>query len=1497
MSTIDRSDGNIIFTPDTGKKIKVTKKITFADSTAFNLIEGSSAPLSPAEGDIYLDDGTNTATGQPSFRHFNGVIWQELGGEGVFADEIAQLLSESVHADTVMYVNGDTGSDSNDGLSAGAAKQTFAFLYPDSTDALPRYLNANVTVHAAGSIPAASTSYHTYIKDFCGPGKLLIQGGLTSVETLTINVFDNSETSVGGRVSFSDTTKSWTANAYQGMFLNITYGDLGGNHYPIAKNTSTVLTSPVHESVAGTPSATIYSLDAILVPVTVSSPSTSHDFGTSFFRIENNSCEIEIKFIDAREETVSGTHLLNTFNSPNVTLTNSLLKSIWTGKESNVSLSRAGIFTLDQEEEPGAGEFSSFTATQSVIVNKYSYSGLTGLYSSPVSQVKLNESYISGFSVGVSCDSLTDITNCQIDDATVGIEVSSDVSVTGNIKFSSCVTCLQLAGHLRSFDASLYETSATTQISIGQTDTETFSNFNSQNKISNASIGASVTYVDSNYVIIPSNEYDNSSTGLAALNYQDAIDETASATTYNSLTMYVDGTSGSDSNDGSSWAQAKKTLAFLYSEDSNAIPRELKADVTINAKGTVLSIDTSRHLRADGFYGVGRIKIIGDITELETGIIPTSYQNTTTAVDYRTHITASGESWTVNEHRGHFVEFTTGQTSGIYYPISSNTATKLEVHNIPSLAGTDRLRIVSFPKLRGAQVSDSGTLLEYADSGHYSFLFEACSVPIILQRLDMSEVHLTWPSGLCIGSTGIEKIPTQELSGTFIQNEYYGLTAAVSLIECNLPFSTFTSSNVIASRCLTSLESSSSINMTDGVEEIYFSGCIIDSADDSGDGVVIGHNSTVDFSGVRFIGQDVGIHAYETNGSARMWHGNYFEDCTTGIKLEHGTLNFRNSLFTSSYGYLRFKDCTTCLDITTSKLIVKNTGFATATQSCTNEVLIANDPSNVTKTFANIVSNERISNASTGMMVLYAGASSIDAAVEYTNTSSGLTAITYQEAIDELDTALDALTDGMVYKGVWDASAGSFPGGGSAQTGWFYYVSVTGTVDSVTFNEGDNIVATTDDASTSTYASNWSKHDQTDAVLSVAGYTGAITLAVDDLTDASTAGTQNVFLGTNAGPLGERNTGVGYGALDIVNATGTDNTALGNYALSAVTTGDFNIGIGPNTGRTITEGSSNIAIGKDAVYGGTTTSAFDNNIAIGTDSMGGTGAKSGSANVGIGQSALSALTSGLSNMAIGSTSLESLTEGDYNTAIGGFALSLVTSGDYNVGIGPSAGRSLVDSSNNMAFGSNALGIVNGGTTTSAFVYNIAIGLLSMGGAGAKSGTANIGIGPSALRTVTAGRNNVGIGYLTGNKIVDGSFNIVMGFTACSTGTTTSAFDDNIAMGRDSMDGNFAKSGNDNVGIGRGTLFSLTSGNYNITAGLNSGYLISSGTYNTTLGYQAGYSIAEGSNNVAIGKDSIYGGTTTSTFDNNIAIGTDSMGGTGAKSGYDNIGIGQATLSA
>ena len=266
------------------------------------------------------------------------------------------------------------------------------------------------------------------------------------------------------------------------------------------------------------------------------------------------------------------------------------------------------------------------------------------------------------------------------------------------------------------------------------------------------------------------------------------------------------------------------------------------------------------------------------------------------------------------------------------------------------------------------------------------------------------------------------------------------------------------------------------------------------------------------------------------------------------------------------------------------------------------------------------------------------------------------------------------------------------------------------------------------------------------AAVSTGGGGGATD--IDGLSDGSTSGgTEDVFLGTNSGPLGDYNTGVGYGALDVVAATGTYNSAFGNYALGGITTGDNNVGIGSNAGLTITEGSNNIAIGKDSLSNAaaTTNSGFYHNISIGVDSMGGLGLKDGKYNVGIGTSVLNGL----------------------------------TDGDYNVGIGYQSGSILTNASNNISIGRETLGA---GSAIYGFSYNIAIGHQVMGGSGAKTKGYNVGIGYRALYALTGGYNNVAIGDSSLISITSGLYNTSIG---SDTGKALTSGDYNTFLGYNS----------------------------------------------------------------------------------------------------------------
>jgi len=126
--------------------------------------------------------------------------------------------------------------------------------------------------------------------------------------------------------------------------------------------------------------------------------------------------------------------------------------------------------------------------------------------------------------------------------------------------------------------------------------------------------------------------------------------------------------------------------------------------------------------------------------------------------------------------------------------------------------------------------------------------------------------------------------------------------------------------------------------------------------------------------------------------------------------------------------------------------------------------------------------------------------------------------VTQNVDLDQMEIEIAALANGMVYKGSWDASTGIFPGGGLAQTGWFYYVSGAGTVDGIDFHVGDNLVAINDNASTTSYA-DWNHHDQTAAVQSVAGKVGVVTLIAADITDFDTEVSNNPSVAANTAKI------------------------------------------------------------------------------------------------------------------------------------------------------------------------------------------------------------------------------------------------------------------------------------------------------------------------------------------------------------------------------------------
>jgi len=137
--------------------------------------------------------------------------------------------------------------------------------------------------------------------------------------------------------------------------------------------------------------------------------------------------------------------------------------------------------------------------------------------------------------------------------------------------------------------------------------------------------------------------------------------------------------------------------------------------------------------------------------------------------------------------------------------------------------------------------------------------------------------------------------------------------------------------------------------------------------------------------------------------------------------------------------------------------------------------------------------------------------------------------------------------------------------------------------------------------------------------------------------------------------------------------------------------------------------------------------------------------------VGIGFSALAALTTGAGNVAVGYMAMLEETLGDYNTVVGYGAMNDSLSG--------------LENDNNTFIGYNS----GGGTwLTAASTGNTAVGSGTMIGAMMASNY-NTAIGFSALAAVTLGDGNTAVGRMAGDSVTDGDYNTFLGYQAGTEG--------------------------------------------------------------------------------------------------------------------------------
>ena len=424
-------------------------------------------------------------------------------------------------------------------------------------------------------------------------------------------------------------------------------------------------------------------------------------------------------------------------------------------------------------------------------------------------------------------------------------------------------------------------------------------------------------------------------------------------------------------------------------------------------------------------------------------------------------------------------------------------------------------------------------------------------------------------------------------------------------------------------------------------------------------------------------------------------------------------------------------------------------------------------------------------------------------------------------------------------------------------------------------------------------------------------------------------GHQNTAIGVNALTNNiSANDNVAVGNQSGQYTTGADNTYVGEKAgMGAAGAEASNVGVGSSALAAIVSGEQNVAIGRNAAVAQTT--AHDM-IFIGTNSGATvsvtTGSHANRGQIGIGTSALNALTTGANNLAIGYQSLDACNTGTSNIAVGSGTLGALTdavanvamglgalgtnvSGNYNTAFGHQALQTFnadVDA-NNVAVGINALQASDTGTNNTvvgAFAGDAVTSQIDLVLVGKDAGGAinhddangTVAIGKSALAALTSGQYNIAIGHNSMDEHLTGRANTCLGWGTMSQSGGDTTAQDNTFIGASSGGGDWAGAGvdqntavgystmtgamngaNNNTALGAHGLEALTTGDGNVAVGAMAGDNVTDGDYNTLIGYQSGtegQNLSTGNNNTLIGA---YSDTNATNGVNQTAIGYDATG--------------------
>jgi hypothetical protein len=307
------------------------------------------------------------------------------------------------------------------------------------------------------------------------------------------------------------------------------------------------------------------------------------------------------------------------------------------------------------------------------------------------------------------------------------------------------------------------------------------------------------------------------------------------------------------------------------------------------------------------------------------------------------------------------------------------------------------------------------------------------------------------------------------------------------------------------------------------------------------------------------------------------------------------------------------------------------------------------------------------------------------------------------------------------------------------------------------------------------------------------------------------------FLGIRGAGVdaGIANVGVGDLTLSSPVLAGNNNTAIGENALAANTTGSDNTAAGFNALTANTTGAQNAGTGSGSLQMNTT--ANDNTAD--------------------GFKALNMNMTGTQNTATGSQALEMNTVND-NTADGYMALNMNMTGAQNTATGSLALQMLMSANDNTAAGYMALNMNMTGA------QNTAAGSQALANDTADNNTA---VGYQALNANTSGSQNTATGQQALQMNTTGTANTADGALALQANTSGG---NNTASGFDALNAN--TTGNNNTAVGFYAMLASASGSGNTALGFESLSANTGGSGDIALGYQAGLNITNGTADIDIG---------------------------------------------